>query len=131
MPARPRHAVTVIVKISVKPPQVLGLFNASTIDMVNYMHTDPTRLLRVREFVLLPVACVVIAAWFGDAGMVLLVLAAVGYLLTAFLSRAINQALWARRVDHAMIDEAAKHGWRFITITIRFGDKVCLGWREK
>jgi hypothetical protein len=98
------------VRINARPQEVLGFFNASTTDTVNYMCTDPKSLLRVWEFVLLPVAFLVLAAWHGDAGMVLLVLSAGAYLLTATSSRAINQALWARRVGQALAAERASNG---------------------
>ena len=108
MPARRGHAVSVVVTSSAKPAQVLGLFNASTMDAVSYMRTDPPPLLRVWEFVALPVAFVVIAAGWGDAGMVLFVPVAVAYLVVASLNRAINRMLWAKRVDRILADEAAR-----------------------
>lgn len=37
MPARRGHAIALIVKTSTKPPQVIGIFNASTIDAVNHI----------------------------------------------------------------------------------------------
>jgi hypothetical protein len=71
MPARRGHAVSLILKPSVVGGRVLGVFNATTMDSANYMRTDPPPLLRVSEFVALTVAFVVMAAWFGDLGMVL------------------------------------------------------------
>lgn len=112
MPARRGHMVSVIVKISAKPPQVLGLFNVSTMDAVNYMRTDPPLVLRVWDFVVLPIAFVVMAAWWGDPGMVLFVPMAVAYLLVASFKRAINRMLWRARVERALADEAARNGWR-------------------
>lgn len=108
MPARRGHIVSVVVKISAKPPDVVGLFNASTIDAVNYMRTDPPRLLRVWEFVALPVAFVVMAAGLGGPGIVLFALVAVAYLLIVLLSRAMNRMRWAKRVDRALADEGAR-----------------------
>lgn len=110
MLARAGHAASVIVKTSRKPPQVLGLFNASTMDAVNYVRTDPPALLHVWEFIALAVAFVLMAAWLGDAGMVLFVPLAMAYLLVASVSRAIHQARWARRVDRALADEVARNG---------------------
>ena len=108
MPARSGHAVTVIVKRCAEPREVLGLFNASTADAVNYMRTDPKPLLRVWELTLVSVAFVAIAAWLGGAGMVFILPMALVYLLMATLSRRINRALWARRVDQAL---AAERPW--------------------
>ena len=107
-PARRGHMVSVILKIGAKPAQVLGLFNASTRDAVNYARTAPPRLLRVWEFVALPVAFVVTAAGFGDLGIALFAPAAVAYLLIVSFSRAINRMLWAKRVDRALADEGAR-----------------------
>ena len=69
MPARPGHVVRLLVRLRANTSQVLGLFNASTMDAVNYVRVDPPPLLRVRDFVSLPLAILAIAAWFGDAGM--------------------------------------------------------------
>lgn len=96
MPARRGHDVSVIVKTSTNPPQVLGLFNASTTEAVNYARIDPPPLLRVWEFVALPIAFVAMAVWLGGAGMVLFAPAAVVYLPTACFSRAISRMLWRR-----------------------------------
>ena len=79
MPARPGHAVSVIVKRSGTAEQVLGLFNASTLGAVNYIRSDPPPLFRVWEFVALPTAFVGMGVWFGDAGMVLSIVASVAY----------------------------------------------------
>ena len=108
MPTRRGHLVSVIVKIGAKPPQVVGLFNASTMDAVNYMRTDPPPLLRVWEFVALPVAFAVMAAGVGDLGIALFVPVAVAYLLIVSFSRAIDRMLWAKRVDRALADEGAR-----------------------
>lgn len=112
MPARRDHDVSVIVKTSTNPPQVLGLFNASTLDAVNYMGTDAAPLLRVSDFLALPVAFVVTAVWWGDAGMVLFVPMALIYLLAASSRRAIKRTLWRARVERALADEAARNSWR-------------------
>jgi hypothetical protein len=108
MPARRGHMVRVIVKMSTNPPCVLGLSNESTGDAVNYMLTDPPPLLRVRKFVALPVAFVVMAAGFGDLGIALFVPTALAYLLIVSFSRAINRMLWAKRVDRALADEGVR-----------------------
>lgn len=115
MPARRGHAVSVIVRTDVKPVRVMGLFNASTMDAANYMRTDPPPLLRVADFVVvLPVLFVLMAAWWGDAGMALFVLLAPAYLLFAMVSRRVNRAAWAIRIDRALADEAARNGWKTV-----------------
>lgn len=96
-----RRIDSMIVKRSGTAAQVLGLFNASTMDAVNYVHRDPPALCRIWEFVALPVLFVVMAAWLGDAGIVLFVALALAYLLTASSSRAIKRALWRARVERA------------------------------
>lgn len=112
MPARPGHAVSIIVKGSGSAAQVLGLFNASTMDAVNYARTDPPALLRVWEFVALPTAFVGMGVWFGNAGMLLSIVAGVAYLLLVSSGRAIARAVWAARVEHALREEAARIGCR-------------------
>ena len=72
MPARRGHAVALIVKTNAKPPPVLGFFNASTMDAVNYLRSDPPALLHVWEFMVLAVGFVAMAALWGDTGMLLL-----------------------------------------------------------
>ena len=112
MPARPGHTVSIIVKKTGTAEQVLGLFNASTLGAVNYVRSDPPPLFRVWEFVALATAIVGMGVWFGDAGMVLSVLAAVTYLLLISSGRAIARALCAARVERALHGEAARMGCR-------------------
>ena len=112
MPARRGHAVSVIVKPSGVGRQVLGIFNATTMDAANYMRTDPPPLLRRWEFVALAVTSLLMAAWFGGAGMVLFVILVVIYLVTALFSRTIYRALWTARVERALADDAARNGWK-------------------
>lgn len=114
MPARSGHVVSVIVKTSANSPQVVGLFNASTMDAVNYVRTDPRALIRVWELAALLVAFAGIAMWFSDAGMVLFGLMAIAYLLLASVSRRICRAVWAIRVERALADEAARNGWKIL-----------------
>lgn len=112
MPARPGHVVSVIVKANASSAHVLGLYNASTMDAANYMRTDPPLLLRLSEFVTLAVVFLLMAAWLGDVGMVLFLVLALIYLLTASFSRTIYRALWRARVERVLADEAARNGWR-------------------
>jgi hypothetical protein len=112
MPARRGHVVSVIVKPSALGCQVLGIFNATTMDAANYMRSDPPPLLRMWEFVALAVVFLVTAAWFGDAGMVLFVILAVIYLVKALFTRTIYRAVWTARVERALADEAARNGWK-------------------
>jgi hypothetical protein len=109
MPARPGHVVSVIVKTNGTSAHVLGLYNASTMDAANYMRTDPPPLLRIWEFVVLPIVVIVMAAWLEDVGMVLFVPAALAYFLVAAISRLMDRGLWALRVDRALADEAARN----------------------
>ena len=107
MPARRGHEVSVIVTTH-KLPRVLGLVNCSTIDGVNYARTDAPPLLRVWEFVTLPVTFIVAAILWGGIGMVLFVPTAMVYLLTAGIARAILQGRLARQVDRVIDAEARR-----------------------
>ncbi len=112
MPARCRHRVSMIVKMDTNPLQVLGLFNGDTREAVNYMRSDPPSVLRVSDFIVLALAFVVVAAKFGDVGVVLFVPGALTYLLVAAFGRAIGQALWAKQVDYVISQEQARVGKR-------------------
>ena len=107
MPARQGHEVSLIVTTH-KLPQLLGLANWSTIDGVNYARTDAPSLLRVWEFVMLPIVFLVMAVIWGDIGMVLFVPAAVAYLLMAGIGRGVARTRRARRVDQAIDAEARR-----------------------
>jgi hypothetical protein len=106
MPARRGHMVSVVMRGPVSAAWVMGLFNASTMDAVNYMHTDPPPLLHVWECVTLPFVFLIIAACFGDVGAVLYIGAAAVYLLIVALSRLISWTVSARHVDEILADEA-------------------------
>jgi hypothetical protein len=112
MPARCRHRVSMIVKMDTNPLQVLGLFNGDTREAVNYMRSDPPSVLRVSDFIVLVLAFAVMAAKFGDVGMLLFVPGALTYLLVAAFGRAIGQALWAKQVDCVISQEQARVGKR-------------------
>lgn len=107
MPARRGHEVSLIVTTN-KLPRVLGLVNRSTIDGVNYARTDAPSLLRVWEFVMLPVAFLGAAILWGSIGMVLFVPTAVVYLLVAAIGRAVLRGRLARHVDRVINAEARR-----------------------
>ncbi len=107
MPARQGHEVSLIVTAH-KLPQLLGLANWTTIDGVNYARSDAPSLLRVWEFVMLPIVFLLMVVIWGDIGMVLFVPAAVAYLLMAGIVRAVTCTRLARQVDRAIDLEA----WR-------------------
>ncbi len=111
MPARQGHEVSLIVSLIVtthKLPQLLGLANWTTIDGVNYARTEAPSLLRVWEFVMLPMVFLVMAVIWGDIGMVLFVPAAVAYLLMAGIGRAVARTWLAQQVDQAIDAEARR-----------------------
>ena len=107
MPARRGHDVSLIVTAHAVP-RVLGLVNCSTIDGVNYARTDAPPLLRVWEFVTLPVTFLGAAILWGSIGMVLFVPTAVVYLLVAGIGRAILRGRLARQVDLVIDAEARR-----------------------
>lgn len=101
MPARRGHAVSLIVSTH-KVPQVLGLVNGSTIDGVNYARTDGPPLIRVGDFVLLPLAFLAMAILWGAIGMVLFVAVALAYLLVASIGRVTVRSRLVRHVDRVI-----------------------------
>ena len=107
MPARQGHEVSLIVTAH-KLPQLLGLANWTTIDGVNYARTEAPSLLRVWEFVMLPMVFLVMAVVWGDIGMVLFVPAAVAYLLMACIGRSVARTWLAQQVDQAIDAEARR-----------------------
>lgn len=107
MPARRGHEVSLIFTEH-KVPQVLGLANWSTIDGVNYARTEAPSVVRIWDFVVLPLAFLAAAAIWGDVGMVLFLPVAVMYLFAAGIVRTRMRARRAWEVDRA-IDTAA---WR-------------------
>jgi len=115
MPARQGHEVSLIVSAH-KLPQLLGLANWTTIDGVNYARTEAPSLLRVGDFVMLPMAFLVMAVVWGDIGMVLFVPAAVAYLLLACIGRAIARTRLAQQVDRAIDLEAWRTSQRTWTL---------------
>lgn len=107
MPARRGHEVSLIFTTH-KVPRVLGLVNLSTIDGVNYARTDAPSLLRVWEFVMLPVVFLAMASVWGGIGMVLFVPVAVVYLLMASIGRVMLRSRLARQVDRVIDAEARR-----------------------
>lgn len=119
MPARRGHTVSVIVKPSAVGAQVLGMFNATTMDAANYMRTDPPPLLRVWEVVASVIVLLAMTTWLGDDGTVLFLGFALIYFPIALLSRTTSRALWKARVERALADEAAQNGSARLAVIIR------------
>lgn len=107
LPARCGHEISLIVTAQ-KVPQVLGLANWSILDGVNYARSEAPALIRVWDFPLLAVAFLIMAAIWGDVGMVLFVPGALAYLLIASIGRSVARTCRARRVDQAMDAESRR-----------------------
>lgn len=107
LPARRGHEISLIVTTQ-KMPQVLGLANWSILDGVNYARSEAPSLIRVWDIPLLVVAFLVMAAIWGDAGMVLFVPGVLAYLLMAGIGRSVARTRRARRVDRAMDAESRR-----------------------
>ena len=87
---------------------MLALANWSTIDGVNYARTDAPSLVRVWDFILMPLAFLGVAMSVGDVGMVLFVPGAATYLAVAYAMRAVARSGRAFAADRAIDLEA----WR-------------------
>lgn len=109
LPARCGHEISLIVTTQ-KVPQVLGLANWSILDGVNYARSEAPSLIRVWDFPLLAVAFLVMAAIWGDVGMVLFVPGALAYLLMAGIGRSFVRTRRAAQVDCAIDVEAYRIG---------------------
>lgn len=109
LPARCGHEISLIVTAQ-KVPQVLGLANWSILDGVNYARSEAPSLIRVWDFTLLAVAFLIMAAIWGDVGMVLFVPGALAYLLIASIGRSVARTRRAAQVDSAIDAEAYRIG---------------------
>jgi hypothetical protein len=109
LPARCGHEISLIVTAQ-KVPQVLGLANWSILDGVNYARFEAPSLVRVWDFPLLAVAFLIMAAIWGDVGMVLFVPGALVYLLMVSVGRAVARTRRAAQVDSAIDAEAYRIG---------------------
>ena len=107
MPARRGHDVSIILT-SHKLPQVPALANWGTIDGVNYARSDAASLVRVWDFILLPLALLGVAVSVGDVGMVLFVPGIATCLAAACAMRAVARSRRAFAADRAIDLEA----WR-------------------
>jgi hypothetical protein len=107
MPARREHEVS-LVTTARRRPRALALVNWTTIDGVNYALSEPSGLVRAFDMVWLGAVFVGMAAWLGDAGMVLFVPAS-GLVLAAVAAvRCLARRRLAWQVDRAIDLEA----WR-------------------
>lgn len=109
LPARRGHEISLIVTDQ-KVPQVLGLANWSILDGVNYARSEAPSLIRVWDFPLLAVSFLIMAAIWGNVGMVLFVPGALAYLLMVGIGRSVVRTRRARRVDRAMDAESQRLG---------------------
>ena len=91
------HEISLIVTTQ-KVPQVLGLANWSILDGVNYARSEAPALIRVWDFPLLAVAFLIMAAIWGDVGMVLFVPGALAYLLMVSVGRSVVRKRSINRV---------------------------------
>lgn len=107
MPARRGHEVSLITTAH-RRPRVLALANWTTIDGVNDARSEPPGLVRVGDVLWLAVGFAGVAAWLGDAGMVLFVPAAPVVLAVVAALRGVAMQRVAWRVDRAIDLE----GWR-------------------
>lgn len=96
-PARRGHDVIALVH----KDKVIGLFNESTGDSVNYLRTDPPSLLRLRDLWLSVFVLTVLPVWLGLPGLVLAVLATVALHCAAMAGRSLVRRHHAGRVDEA------------------------------
>lgn len=108
LPARRGHDVTLIVTEMANAAQVLGMINASTGNAVNYARTDPPVLLRARDFLVQPMAFVVLVMWLGDLGLLLFLPIMVAYFLAVSVVRGITRAGHMRSVDRVLATEQTK-----------------------
>lgn len=110
MPARRGHEVSLITTTHSRP-RVLALANWTTIDGVNYARSEPPGLVRMGDVLWLAAGFAGMAAWLGDAGMVLFVPAAAAVLAAVAAARWAARQRLAWRVDRAIDTEA----WRTAT----------------
>ena len=101
MPARSGHEVSVIVTEGLHC-RVLGLLNHTAIDGANYARRDAPPLVRVYDFLLLPLVFIAMVAQLSSAGAALFVPSAAAYLLAACVARAVVRARLVGRVYWAI-----------------------------
>ena len=101
MPARSGHEVSVIATDG-RRSRMLGILNHTAIDGANYARTDASPLLRVYDFLLLPLAFIAMVAMLSSAGAALFVPVAAAYLLAVCVVRAVVRARLVGRVYWAI-----------------------------
>ncbi len=107
LPARCGHEISLILTDQTVP-QVLGLVNWSILDGVNYAHSEAPSLVRVWDFPLLAVVFLIMAAIWGDVGMLLFAPGALAYWLLASVGRSFARTRRASRVYRAMDAESRR-----------------------
>lgn len=108
MPARRGHEVSLILT-SQRRPEVVGLGNWSTFEVINYVDNDPPPLLRSVDLWVLPSLLAAMVGALGETGAVLFLPVAMSYLVTAMCWRAIARRRLAWRVNWAIDVEARRH----------------------
>jgi len=97
-PARRGHAVVALVRSD----QLIGLFNESTGQAVNYLRTDPPSLLRLRDLWVSLLLLAGALSWLGVIGLVLALPAGLTYACAAMAVRLFVSRRFAGHIDEAL-----------------------------
>lgn len=97
-PARRGHAVVALVRSD----QLIGLFNESTGQAVNYLRTDPPALLRLRDLWVSLLLLAGALSWLGVIALVLALPAGLIHTCAAMAVRLLVSRRYARRIDEAL-----------------------------
>ena len=101
MPARTGHEVSVIATQG-RPSKMLAILNHTVIDGANYARRDAPPLVRVYDFLLLPLVFIAMVAKLSSAGVALFVPVAAAYLLAACVIRGLMRTQLIGRVYWAI-----------------------------